>query len=327
MHTPGEYDNASDSATSIPQLPRPPSPSKDPGITPDRKLPDAESDALPDLDNIDIFTLSPRAALKLLCEALEDLVRMTGDVPPTPPISLPTTPDLGLIQTKKENIALQNRRRSSGAVDSSDDADSVFPRAKTPIGSPEAHPTEPLHVIGSNTEPLNIQHGAITRKFYSKKPPPIGLEEYLMRLHQYCPMSTAVYLATSLYIHRLAVIEKIIPVTARNVHRLVLAGLRVSMKALEDLSYPHRRFAKVGGVSEPELGRLEVSFCFLMNFELKVDKEMLLEHAKIIRDGRSMYGLAPTFQPKMPTLRDKRTMVVGQTKSGAVMEEEAPAAA
>jgi len=52
-------------------------------------------------------------------------------------------------------------------------------------------------------------------------------------------MSTAVYLASSLYIYRIAFVEKRIPVTARNVRRLVLAALRVAMKALEDLSYPH----------------------------------------------------------------------------------------
>ena len=327
MHTPDENNSGSDSASSAPQLPLPPCPSNDPGITPNNGLSQADSDAIPNLENLDIFTLSAIAALKLLCGTIEGLVRSTGDVPPTPPISLPNTPNLGLVQTEKDNVARQNRRRSSGAVEIADDADGVPPRAKTPIGSPEAHPTEPLHIIGSNMEPLNIQHGAITRKFYSKKPPPIALEEYLMRLHKYCPMSTAVYLATSLYIHRLAVIEKIIPVTARNVHRLVLAGLRVAMKALEDLSYPHRRFAKVGGVSEPELGRLEVSFCFLTNFELKVDKEMLLEHAKVIRDGPLMYGLPAVFLPKMPPMRDRRTMVVGQTRAGAVMETEAPAAA
>lgn len=73
----------------------------------------------------------------------------------------------------------------------------------------------------------------------------------------------------------MAVVEKIVPVTPRNAHRLLLAGLRVAMKALEDLSWPHARFAKVGGVSEVELGRLEVTFCFLMDFELKVDAEML----------------------------------------------------
>jgi hypothetical protein len=327
MHTPDENVTRSNSAPATPELPRPPSPSKDAGIIPVSGLSQADSDTIPNLEDLDIFTLSAIAALKLLCGTIEGLVRITGDVPPTPPISLPSTPNLGLIQTEKESVARQNRRRSSGAVDNADDADGVPPRAKTPIGSPEAHPTEPLHIIGSNMEPLNIQHGAITRKFYSKKPPPIALEEYLMRLHKYCPMSTAVYLATSLYIHRLAVIEKIIPVTARNVHRLVLAGLRVAMKALEDLSYPHRRFAKVGGVSEPELGRLEVSFCFLTNFELKVDKEMLLEHAKVIRDGPFMYGLSAKFQPKMPPTRDKRTIVIGQPRPAVIMETKAPAPA
>lgn len=118
-------------------------------------------------------------------------------------------------------------------------------------------------------------------------------------------MSPAVYLATSLYIYRLAVVERIIAVTARNVHRLLLAGLRVAMKALEDISYPHRRFAKVGGVEEAELGRLEISFCFVMNFELKVDKEMLLKHVKTIRNGIFLHTLPVGFEPILPPLNDK----------------------
>ncbi len=183
--------------------------------------------------------------------------------------------------------------------------DGVPEKAKTPIGSPESGASEMLHIVGANTEPIHIQHGAISRKFYSKKPPPISLEEYLSRLHLYCPMSTAVYLATSLYIHRLAVIEKILPVTARNVHRLLLAGLRVAMKALEDLSYPHARFAKVGGVSEAELGRLEISFCFVTNFELKVTKEMLRSHVTAFGDGFSSPAHPGAFQPHMPA--SKRT--------------------
>ena len=89
-------------------------------------------------------------------------------------------------------------------------------------------------------------------------------------------MSSAVYIATALYITRLAILERIISVAPRNVHRLVLAGLRVAMKALEDLSYPHTRFARVGGVSERELTRLEITFCFLTNFELRVDIQMLM---------------------------------------------------
>lgn len=148
-----------------------------------------------------------------------------------------------------------------------------------------------------------MQHGFITRKFFSKHEPPISIAQYLLRLHQFCPMSTAVYLATSLYIHRLAVEERAIPVTRRNAHRLVFAGLRVAMKALEDLSYPHAKIARVGGVSNVELARLEISFCFLVGFELVVDEESLRRHWETLRDGRSQHMLRGT---DVPTLKLER---------------------
>jgi hypothetical protein len=126
-----------------------------------------------------------------------------------------------------------------------------------------------------------LQLGIISRRFLSKKVPPIALKDYLLRLHRYCPMSTAVYLATSVYITRMALEEKVIRVTTRNMHRLVLAGLLVATKALEDLSFRHSRFAKVGGVSNHELSKLEINFCFLADFELRVDAEMLMEEARV----------------------------------------------
>lgn len=318
--------------TSTPSLPLAPKPSADTGIV--LSLPSSAGDAgiLPDGNHIDIFTLTPVAALKLLCSTVETLVHITGDVPPTPPVSHPTTPNLRVIQAEKEQNARRSIDNSNGRVrtpqptEGPRDVDVVPEKAKTPIGSPEAGLAESLQIVGSNMEPPHVQHGAITRKFYSKKPPQISLEEYLLRLHQYCPMSTAVYLATSFYIHRLAIIEKIISVTARNVHRLLLAGLRVAMKALEDLSYPHRRFAKVGGVSETELGRLEVSFCFVTNFELKVDEEMLLKHATTVRNATNLYKLPKGFAPKIPPLKDKIKTSVTQNIPVRTIGSEAPAA-
>ena len=98
------------------------------------------------------------------------------------------------------------------------------------------------------------------------------------------------------------------------------------MKALEDLSYPHTRFAKVGGVSEPELGRLEVSFCFVTNFDLKVTSEMLLAHTIAMRDGFSMIPVATTFQPKLPPMKN---MPLRRPSMAAakIMKTEAPTAA
>ena len=315
MHTPEALKDGAtplltdsrDAHGSDPPLPPPPAPSADPGLQQaPSPLSEDGTNALGEGD-VDIFTLSAASAMKMLCNMVESLVRVTGDVPPTPPISLPTTPVPRLLlshgDSKADRPGTDGRPRSRQAMAAAANLESVPDKAKTPIGSPESGASEALQIVGANMEPLHIQHGAISRKFFSKKPPPISLEEYLSRLHLYCPMSTAVYLATGLYIHKLAVIEKILPVTTRNVHRLLLAGLRVAMKALEDLSYPHSRFAKVGGVSEAELGRLEISFCFVTNFELRVTKEMLFKHMTAMRDGLFPRALPLTFQPRLPAAR------------------------
>ncbi|RYP53490.1 hypothetical protein DL768_001527 [Monosporascus sp. mg162] len=179
---------------------------------------------------------------------------------------------------------------------------------------------KPYIIIGADSQPLNLQHSAITRKFFSKAPPPISVEEYLLRIHRFCPMSTAVYLATSYYIFRLAVEERAIPVTRRNCHRLLLAGLRVAMKALEDLSYPHKKIARVGGVSEAELARLEISFCFLTSFELVVGEEALRRHWEVLKSGEGFRGSAAAgaHMPQLdgvPILRFENRRKKGQIGS------------
>ncbi|PTB46032.1 hypothetical protein M441DRAFT_95990, partial [Trichoderma asperellum CBS 433.97] len=313
----------------------PPVPSSDPRLSIDNnKSPPADSAPANSADDYDLFKLKPTDALQLLSSSVELLVRITGDVPPTPPPKTPTDPQMSNMQAEKESIArshsekslarlraqalleeqeeknmkqrikrqqeeqqqqqqqkLQKQSRSSAASDAYS-IDGVrlkhdhLKRSTPSSSAPNLHPPEPYVVVGADSQPLNLQHGAITRKFYSKNEPPISVHQYLLRLHQFCPMSTAVYLATSLYIHRLAVEERAIPVTRRNAHRLVLAGLRVAMKALEDLSYPHTKIAKVGGVSEVELARLEISFCFLAGFELVVREELLKKHWKVLREGK-----------------------------------------
>lgn len=268
--------------------PPPPEPSNDAGIVPSIKSPDLEGIDHLTPENVDIFTLDPVAALKLLCRGTQLLVDMTGDVPPTPAIRSPEVPLPSFTSDKPVAVPRKQALQASGfsSHNGQEHIDGV-PFQRTPIGSPEAHIHEPI-VHGTTSQPATVQYAALVRKFYSKRPPPISLEDYLSRMHKYCPMSTAVYLATSHYITHLAIKEKICPVTPRNAHRLLLAGLRIAMKALEDLSWPHGRFAKVGGISEPELARLEIGFCFLMDFGLKVDPGMLMEEAQhLIRTSNS----------------------------------------
>ncbi|KAL8672083.1 MAG: hypothetical protein Q9168_003443 [Polycauliona sp. 1 TL-2023] len=305
-----------------PTLPPPPTPSADQNFIPNIASPTTElQDPAFNATNHDgdIFHMSELAALNLLCSTVQALITITGDVPPTPPITTAQAPRSRVVSLGTENQAPQSRsnsidRRRSQPPPSKDwnTAESVPERAKTPIGSPEAKPTEPLHIVDADPAPLHIQHGAISRKFYSKVPPPIPLEEYLRRLQKYCPMSTSVFLAAGLYIYRLAVVQRSIPVTVRNAHRLLLGALRVAGKAVDDTNFRHKRFAHVGGVTEPELGRLEIAFCFLTNFDLRVTAEMLSEHVKVAQDTERMYEKLSNFLPKMPLLLNKRQATAGE---------------
>lgn len=321
--------------------------------------------------------VSPLAALKLLTAGVEALVRITGDIPPTPPPSIPHIPHMRGMQAEKESIVRNHSekslarmrelaRQTQDAGSTPGPPETIPDDVKTPSPSSPAlaipkprraanlavpglqHPApppidgvhlkptpspepgsgfppppppsstpEPYVIIGANSQPLNLQHSTITRKFYSKKPPPIGISDYLLRIHRFCPMSTAVYLATSLYIHRLAVDERAVAVTKRNAHRLLLAGLRVAMKALEDLSYPHAKVAKVGGVSEAELARLEISFCFLCGFELVVGATMLQEHWKAMKDGANISALANSG-PILPNLHLPTLRMPGRAMADGV---------
>ncbi|OTB08535.1 hypothetical protein M426DRAFT_185595 [Hypoxylon sp. CI-4A] len=282
--------------------PPPPIPSADPKLLGQARTP-PPLHAAPSPSSHDLFRLSPIAALKLLGAGIEALVRITGDIPPTPPPTSPTLPNMRGMQREKaelvrslserslarlrEHAEAQAQTKVAGQVTSSQPIDGVHLR-QTPTLSPPKNTPEPYIVIGANSQPINLQHSAITRKFFSKQPPPISIEDYLLRIHRFCPMSTAVYLATSFYIFRLAVEEQAIPVTRRNCHRLLLAGLRVAMKALEDLSYPHAKIARVGGVSEAELARLEISFCFLTGFELAIGEDTLRNHWERLKQGHSL---------------------------------------
>ncbi|KAI0527970.1 cyclin-domain-containing protein [Xylaria bambusicola] len=296
----------------IPALPPPrPVPSTDPKLITQARTP-PPLHVVPTNAPADLFKLPPTAALKLLSAGIESLVRVTGDIPPTPPPTSPPVPNMSGLQREKAAIVRSHSEKNLANLHQHNQGQNPTsqpePKGQGQQGffdtqqfqpvdgvrlrhppTPPLPPTKPRPyiVIGENMQPLNLQHSAITRKFFSKAPPPISIEDYLQRIHRFCPMSTAVYLATSLYIFRLAVEERAIPVTSRNCHRLLLAGLRVAMKALEDLSYPHSKVAKVGGVSEVELARLEISFCFLAGFELVVDEEALRKHWEMLKQSTS----------------------------------------
>ena len=281
------------------QYPPAPNPSSDPGVIPRINATELVEDTrLPPEGDFAVATLDPILALKLLSRGVQVLSDLTGDVPATPPVSRPSTPRL--VDDHAPRSRTSSRPSTPSRVPSDDLKRGTM--SGMPIGSPEAHPSE-LKTVDEAA--IRAQYDAIARKFFSKKAPPITIQDYLLRLHRYCPMSTAVYLAAATYIQRLALEEKTVPITSRTVHRLLLASLRTAMKALEDLNYPHSRFAGVGGVSEKELAKLEISLCYLLNFELKVDERILYEKARALQQlSLNKFRLpGPAVQLRLPIRR------------------------
>jgi Cyclin len=244
----------------------------------------AESGGSPtDTRDIDVFQIPATDALKAFITHLTELARITGDVP-----------------------AIPYAQQPPNAEDPAQSVDVIAEKRDPTVSIAELHWAD---VKDAPAETGVDQHNVLVKRFYSKKAPPISLDDYLSRLHKYCPMSTAVYLAASLYITRMVFTERALSVTPRNVHRLVLAALRVAMKALEDLSYPHSRFARVGGVAERELTRLEITFCFLTDFDLGVDAPALLAQAKLLWDTPHV-GVADLAAPPAGRRNDTASTVV-----------------
>ncbi|KAI9737004.1 MAG: hypothetical protein M1834_000593 [Cirrosporium novae-zelandiae] len=267
-----------ESSEHAPDPPPPPNPSSDLEIVPPLR-PTSNDETTKSgtfSGQITIFNIPPITALGWLCDDVDGTIKHTKDASPIPHASgsgprNPQALTLEKVETKSKRPEARESSASKFGMRSNDRIDGVtFKRAYEPYDD----------IVGENAQPISLQHLALVRKFYSKKASPVPLEEYLLRLHHFCPMSVGVYLATSVYIHKLTVGHNI-SITRRNVHRLVLAGLRVAMKAVEDYSYPHSRFSKVGGVTALELSRLEISFCYLMNFELQVDARTLT--AELVR--------------------------------------------
>ncbi|KAL3473631.1 cyclin-domain-containing protein [Aspergillus californicus] len=205
---------------------------------------------------MDVFELSPDTALEFLCVAMDKLAEVSS------------------------------AQKADASAPGLGGGDIISSGEETPTRITE------LHFSPMGDQPLgrdHLQQSVLSKRFLSKREPPIALKDYLLRLHRYCPMSTGVYLAASLYINRMANIDRAILVNRKNIHRLVLAGLRVAMKTLEDLSYSHSRVAKVGGVTNRELTKLEISFCFLADFELRVDKDLLSDQAILLQSNMT-YG-------------------------------------
>jgi hypothetical protein len=115
--------------------------------------------------------------------------------------------------------------------------------------------------------------------FEGKQTPSIPIHDYVDRLIRYVdawagekPSIASTGVSAALmgieYLDRLGC-----GVSTRSIHRLYMCAVLVAVKFSEDFSISNRFWAKVGGIDLDEMNRLEVSFCSMLNWKLKVSRE------------------------------------------------------
>ncbi|KAL1311481.1 hypothetical protein AAFC00_004422 [Neodothiora populina] len=304
-----------DAGDRIASLPRAPDPSHDTKLRPQDvttgQSKQTDEPLMLESGVWDIASISANSALMMLVHVVQSLSVITGEVPPTPPITRPPTP--------KPPTSVPDGLEAGPVASSLSSPESPVSPSATPthsfpsclIGSPEAQRDEPMPTIEevaahAHADAMTIQYAAIARRFFLKSAPPFSLSDYLQRLHKYCPHSPGVYLTAAAWIHRVCVTETLVPATARTVHRLCLATIRVASKTLEDNKWPQERVAKVGGIALHELARIEISLCFLLDFNLFVRAEELQARMwqlqQTTRQGLSLRkGLNEGFKMRLPS--------------------------
>ncbi|KAK9282085.1 hypothetical protein L1049_004997 [Liquidambar formosana] len=108
--------------------------------------------------------------------------------------------------------------------------------------------------------------------FHGSRAPTLSIRQYIDRIFKYSGCSPACFVIAHIYLDRF--LQRLdLHLTSLNVHRLLITGVMVAAKFIDDAFFNNAYYAKVGGVSTEELNRLEMKFLFSLDFRLQVSVE------------------------------------------------------
>lgn len=95
--------------------------------------------------------------------------------------------------------------------------------------------------------------------FHSTRIPQISVWDYARRIARYSYCSPECFVLSIIYLDRYVAATNC-PITFRNVHRLMITAVVVSVKIRDDTYYTNSYYASLGGVHTRELNQLEIEF-------------------------------------------------------------------
>eukprot|EP00252_Welwitschia_mirabilis_P006866 TRINITY_DN1778_c0_g2_i3.p1 TRINITY_DN1778_c0_g2~~TRINITY_DN1778_c0_g2_i3.p1 ORF type:complete len:271 (-),score=11.28 TRINITY_DN1778_c0_g2_i3:1225-2037(-) len=183
--------------------------------------------------------------------------------------------------------------------------------------------------VASTSDPSS-KGGKVT-VYHGVRAPGISIGKYMERIYKYTSCSPSCFVVGFIYIDRLIHRQPDFPLVSLTVHRLLLTSLLIAAKMLDDAHYNNAFYARVGGVSNVELNRLELDLLFRLDFRLKVsgkafesyclhlEKEMLcsMESPKIERILPSFNRLMTTKLPSESQVVKRETHQLGTSASAS----------
>lgn len=127
-----------------------------------------------------------------------------------------------------------------------------------------------LNAHVGNTLPVMPFH---LGQFFSCRRQPFSLEYYVNRLVSFCNCSTSAFVTARIYLDRVRECYSELAMTDFNCHRLLITGLVLAIKYLDDDVYSNAFYARVGGVAKNELNLLEASMLKFLDWRLVVSPE------------------------------------------------------
>eukprot|EP01065_Artemidia_motanka_P049208 TRINITY_DN8090_c1_g1_i1.p1 TRINITY_DN8090_c1_g1~~TRINITY_DN8090_c1_g1_i1.p1 ORF type:complete len:284 (+),score=41.03 TRINITY_DN8090_c1_g1_i1:115-966(+) len=114
---------------------------------------------------------------------------------------------------------------------------------------------------------LDAPPGTLVTLFDAVAAPAVSVRSYVERLC-YTNCSEQCFVLAAIYIRRSGV-----PLSRRNVHRLLLAGIIVAAKWHDDWSFGNRFYSRVAGVALEEIERLELKLLIDLQMDLWVEEQ------------------------------------------------------
>jgi hypothetical protein len=85
-----------------------------------------------------------------------------------------------------------------------------------------------------------------------------------------------------IYLDRLVSLDEIV-VDFRTIHRLLITGIMLATKFMDDTHHDNRHFAAVGGIHVQDLNKMEIEMIVALDFNLYVSPAQFNTYVDMIR--------------------------------------------